>query len=356
MDVRNALQRAREFISAQGGEVAPLSLSEEELNPELQDDLTLQVVQLESMDSTYQVSYSYPDDSDCSEFRFFEDGKQRTVQIGHIPSQIGNNRILIPVHFYVVGAVILERVDKKLELWHEPEICQGIFVERSFVPDQSVLNEFERMGLVVTDTAAPQGADYYDLRRRALQEAKKLRLNLEDTLIARLRQSSVKNEGFLIVDGTLMNFRNEDNVERCVGISKSFGSRYFNLSDHNRIMQMAEFERSWAFRFHSPDDEADDARMGARERISWYLRLRSRSNTDPEFGLIRVEISRRHAEQVTKYADRLSRSILSERLPTSYPAPRWDKHLYPIRACENYLSSVMPSISTITASMKGVGL
>ncbi|MEW6125887.1 MAG: hypothetical protein AB1757_02390 [Acidobacteriota bacterium] len=352
MSSQDALQRARQFISAQNGVIAPLNISEEELNPTGQDDLSFQAYPLESMESCYRVNFNYPEDSTCSEFSFFEDGKQRTVQIGFIPTIIGNNQVLLPVHFFVVASVILRRENHELKVWNRPEIEQGIFVERSLVPDQQRLQEFERMGLNVVGIPA-QGGDYYDLKRRALQEAKKRRLEIEDRLIAVWRLSDEAQNSFLVVDGTLMNFRNEENVEKCVGVSKSFGSRYFEVSDHNRIMRMTEFERSWTFRFHSPENEADDLRQGRRERISWYLRLRDKQNADPEFGLVRVEISQRHAERASEYAERFSRSLLSDRLPTSYPAPRWDKHLYPVCACENYLASIMPSISTINAAMKG---
>jgi hypothetical protein len=41
MNGQVALRKARDFIAAQGGKVAPLSVSEEELNPDAQDDLTL---------------------------------------------------------------------------------------------------------------------------------------------------------------------------------------------------------------------------------------------------------------------------------------------------------------------------
>ena len=189
------------------------------------------------------------------------------------------------------------------------------------------------------------------LRSRALQKAKQLRLDAENTLIRRWRNSAQAKKAFLIVDGTLMNFRDEENVKQCVGVSKSFNSRYFNINENNKILQMEEFNRSWTFRFHNPEE---DTRMGARERISWYLRLRNRPNSDPEFGLIRVEISQAYSDKAADYAERISRSLLSERLPAPYSTPRWDKHLYPIKECENYLSSIMPSISTITANMKGV--
>jgi hypothetical protein len=150
-----------------------------------------------------------------------------------------------------------------------------------------------------------------------------------------------------------MNLRNEDSIKQCIGVSKSFGSRYFDLDAHNRIMRMKEFERSWTFRFHDPDAPVSDQRMGSRERISWYLKLRTRPHTDPEFGLVRVEISKQHANDSASYADRFSRSLLSERLPTTYSAPRWHNHLFPVCGCESYLSSIIPSISTINASMKG---
>ena len=344
-----SLKAARNLISAEGGKVAPLSLSEEELNPPLPDDLELQVAPLESMDSSYQVPYDYPKDSGSTEFGYFEDGKQRTVQIGYIPCTYGNHEIIIPVHYFSVAAVILQREDRRLRIWKQPIIRNGILVQRSLLPNQALLEEYEANGLLVVGTRGDSN-DYYNLRRQALQEAKSQRLSVENELIGRWVESSVPTGSFLVVDGTLMNLRNEDSVERCVGVSKSFGSRYFSTSDHNRILQMKEFHRSWAFKFHG---EEDDTRLGGRERVSWYLRLRSKELADPEFGLVRVEISQRHVAEASQLADQLSRSLISERLPTSYPRPRWDKHLYPICECENYLASVMPAMSTIQASMSG---
>ena len=350
MSHRNSLQKARDFIRAQGGQVTPLSITEEELNPEAQDDLSLQAYPLEPTSNCYKVDYNYPEDANYSEFSFFEDGRQRTLHIGIIPVKYGKQDVLIPVHYFVVASVILQRENRELKVWEKAKIRQGILVEKTQIPDQGILSEFENSGLEIVATEA-EGGDYYALRSRALQKAKTLRLEVEDSLIEEWRKSKDAKDKFLIVDGTLMNFRNEQNVQQCIGVSKSFGSRYFQVSENNRIMQMKEFERSWTFRFHAPED---DIRKGARERISWYLRLRSRINSEPEFGLIRVEISRAYVGKEVEMAERFSKSLLSERLPTSYPYPRWDKHLYPIRECENYLSSVMPSIETINASVKGI--
>lgn len=349
--LHNSLKQARDFIFQQNGIVAPLPLSEEELNPELQDDLSLQAYALESTTNCYTVDYKFPDDSEQSEFRFFEDGKQRTVQIGYIPTEVGGHQIILPVHYFVVGAVILKRVEKELSLWNEPIIRKGVLIEKSLVPDQRILASFERDGLDVIDTET-SGGDYYALKKKALRKSKDLRLQTEEQLIAEWRRDG-SEKSFLVVDGTLMNLRDEDSIRRCIGVSKSFGSRYFDIGSHNRIMTMKEFERSWTFRFHDPEGSPSEQRMGSRERVSWYLRLRTRPNTDPEFGLIRVEISKHYSDSSSEYANRFSKSLLSERLPTSYPAQRWHNHLFPISACENYLSSILPSLSTINASMKG---
>lgn len=347
-----SLKLAKQFVADQGGELAPLKISEEELNPSAQYDQSLSAVPLESRKKMYDVDFDHPKDTTCSEFAFFEDGKQRTVQIGHLRPKIGSSHVTIPVHFFVVAAAILRRTDRKLKPWGEPEVRKGILVERSLARDQQVIDELETRGLAIENVKA-QGGDYYDLRRKALTKAKQLRLDLEQELITKWRESEESEDGFLVVDGTLMNLRNEKNVDRCVGVSKSFGTRYSDASDFSRITSLEEFQRSWTFRFHDPDDGDYDPRKGPRERVSWYLRVRTGENKNPEFGLMRIEISKEYTDDSTEYADRFSRWLLSERLPTSYPAPRWSNHLFPIVECENYLSSQMPSITTINASMKG---
>ncbi len=348
MNARDTLKNAREFIRKQGGQIAPLPITEEELDPSAQDDQSLETFSLEPT-NCQNVEYSYPDDCGNSEFSFFEDGKQRTLHIGFIETEYGDHTAIIPVHFVVVAAVILQRQERELSLWDQPVIRSGILVEKSLVPNTHALNEFENLGLEIIDTEG-LGGDYYVLRNKALQKAKSMRLEVEDELIRRWRTSDDAQNGFLIVDGTLMNFRDEENVRHCIGVSKSFGTRYFTTSEHNRILQMQEFQRSWTFRFHHPGDALN---LGVRDRVSWYLRLRTKTNADPEFGLIRVEISHSYHNQATDYANRFSKSLISERLPTSYPDSRWDKLLYPIQECESYLSSVIPSIQTIASSMKG---
>lgn len=184
----HSLSKAKEFISAQGGHIAPLGISEEELNPDEQDDMSYQAYPLESMESCYRVNFNFPEDSLCSEFGFFEDGKQRTIQIGYIPVEYGDSHVLIPVHYFVVSSVILQRNSQELKVWQSAKVKEGVFVEKSLIPNQKLFDDFIEQGLEIIDIHA-QGGDYYALRKKTLQEAKKLRLQLETDLIAEWRLS-----------------------------------------------------------------------------------------------------------------------------------------------------------------------
>jgi hypothetical protein len=107
-----------------------------------------------------------------------------------LKADFGDVLALVPVHFFVIGSAILERSDRKLTLWDKPLIKQGIFVARSLVPDQTVLEDFEKSGLEIVNTESNHGppADYYEMRRRALRRAKERRLDIEQELIAKWRQ------------------------------------------------------------------------------------------------------------------------------------------------------------------------
>ena len=62
------------------------------------------------------------------------------------------------------------------------------------------------------------------------------------------------------------------------------------------------------------------------------------------WGLVRVEIAEPHVStesEVRDRADEVSRAILSEVTPLSLPDSRWDKMVYGIRDCEEFLRAVM---------------
>ncbi|MGZ3808574.1 MAG: hypothetical protein ACXVCE_10850, partial [Bacteriovorax sp.] len=252
------LSLAKRLLNQLGGVLCPSPISEEELNPTDQDDQAATAIPIEPITSGYSLNFD-PRINAGSNLYFFEDGKQRTVQVGFIPIEIstGSRNItrVIPVHYFVIAAVILKRIERNLSVWNTPIIRQGIMLEKSMV-DSVLIEQFENQGLEIIDTPSQNlGGDYYELKRIALQKAKDLRLQVETELINAWKTKEGDTNKFLVVDGTLMNFRNDQSLQNCIGISKSFKSRYHSLDDHNKVLSLPEFYRSWLFRFHSPESD-----------------------------------------------------------------------------------------------------
>ena len=75
---------------------------------------------------------------------------------------------------------------------------------------------------------------------------------------------------------------------------------------------------------------------------SWYLRLRDPQGHDPLWGLVRVEVAEPGgpASRMTDRANTVSRWVLAEALPLALPDGRWDKMVYGIRDCEEFLRAI----------------
>jgi hypothetical protein len=330
----------QDFILQQGGTVAPeATLAEEQVIP-------TQITKPEfgqALEDTHAIHIDYNPrrDSPISKLTYFQDGVQRTLLVGHILYQ----NFHIPVHFSIVAAVILKRKNRKLTVWDKPLIKKSLIIPKQFVSDQDAFN---LMPTDVTIVDIPtESPDYYEIKRLAFQASKTERLKCEEELIEKWLESAV-GEDLLIIDGTIMNFRNEKAIEKCIGVSKSFRTIYCKLGEYQKILQLKEFERSWAFRFK---EAGADPNMGMRDRISWYLRLRDKDGHNPEFGLVRLEVSLKHEGNIENMANDISKSIISERYPASFPDERWHNLIYPIKRCEIYLRSALPSTDSIRASV-----
>jgi hypothetical protein len=77
---------------------------------------------------------------------------------------------------------------------------------------------------------------------------------------------------------------------------------------------------------------------------SWYLRVRDPSGQDPMWGLLRVETAMPEVgatpQAIADHANRVSRWVLAELMPLSLPDSRWDKMVYGIRDCEEFLRAL----------------
>jgi hypothetical protein len=76
---------------------------------------------------------------------------------------------------------------------------------------------------------------------------------------------------------------------------------------------------------------------------SWYLRLRDTPGHDPLWGLVRVEIAQPSAGDgaVGERADEVSRWVFAEAAPPALPDARWDKMVYGVRDCEEFLRAIV---------------
>lgn len=238
------------------------------------------------------------------------------------------------------------RDGREMRVWKAPLIKKALIIPKQYITKPEAFDVLPK-DIEIVDINA-ESPDYYKIKRQAVTESKKLRLQCEEELIAAWLKEERKEDDLLVIDGTIMNFRNEDAIEHCVGLSKSFQNIYCSLEEYQKVLQLQEFQRSWAFRFKEEDE---DVRMGARDRISWYLRLRNTDGHGPEFGMLRIEVSLRHKDKIQQLADEVSRSVISERYPASFPDARWHNLIYPIKRCEDYLRSVMPSPTSIRASL-----
>lgn len=324
------------FILENGGVIAAGSILEEE-NPIAEE--------IEHAGSTVNLERTDPKNvahDGTTEFSFFEDGIQRTLYVAHLIV----NGFHIPVHYCTVAAVILQRTDRHFHL------VEGLFskremllVSRANVPNPASLDRLAGAGVEIVDTEKAT-RNFNELCRSAQYRAKDERLDIEKKVIEAWVEK-FDDGSFLVIDGTLMNLRSENAVARCVGISKELIERYSELENHRKIHALKEGERSWVFNFKTAEE---DPRLGGRDRLSWYVRIRSTKGRHPEFGLLRCELSTKHKENCGDLANRFSKSLMAERYPIAFPDPRWDRLLYPIRQCEQYLRSRCRPIASVQAA------
>lgn len=348
----NDLKLIRQLVKDLRGEILVGPYTEEELIPsykeeEGEDANKVFYLQPESKDTRYPINKAV-----SSEFNFFQDGQQRTLQIGTIPIPAPNEATrILPISYFTVASAILKRTNKNLSVFDKPIIKSGLMLEKSLITSPDILARLEDSKITIEDTSSTQSAvrdesnDYYSLKRKALRRAKTLRLHTEVELLNHWNEQN-PGDDFVLIDGTIMNLRSADATRRCIGVSKS---ARINYPDFDRVFRLKEGERSGLFSFHEEDS---DTTQGGRERLSWFLRLRESVTVDPEFGLIRIEIDPYHRKDAANVANRLSSSLLLEKLPTNYPDGNWHKMLYPIKECSSYLSSLLPSNKTIQAQIK----
>ena len=257
-------------------------------------------------------------------FTHFLDGIERT----HLPCYWA----MTPTLYGYTAAVIRQRDSNgRMSVW------RALATENLFFPSSHIdPSDMRRKGLQVVDTTqdGEEPDDHpvamLDKARKAVNKAR----GLIESQLARewIDSHRSDSERWLVIDGSLTEVVDRAERANVIGIIKSHQTQYFAIEDQRKILSLAPGERSSVFAV------IGRKRAGA---YSWYLRLHSNVGRDVYFGLIRIEAA--PSRETLEMADQLSRWLLAERSPLSLPDSRWDRLIYPIRDCEQYLRSIAPT-------------
>ncbi len=259
-----------------------------------------------------------------SNFAYFLDGIERKKILFYYRS--------IPCIYGHVAAAVLGRADKKphpagLEKTHE-----ALYLPQKHFPGD--------LGMKIIDTGAGEPMLPEQYVYEAHKEIQKIRGELEKSLVRQWAGRDY-NKGWLFVDGRVEKLSKElTSGSNIVGVIKSHHACYFDYENQYRIYSMKKGERSCVFR-------PEDGKGRPESVFSWYLRLHYDKNYGTNaFGLIRVEVPA--DEELLAKADIISNWILLETKPVAFPASRWDRMIYPVKYCEDYLKSKAPNYARLT--------
>ncbi|HEY0304780.1 MAG TPA: hypothetical protein VGC44_07395 [Longimicrobiales bacterium] len=168
------------------------------------------------------------------------------------------------------------------------------------------------------------------LYARAAQHVNRWRESIERELAVRWCSSA--QNGWLMVDGSLTLSPEVAACGRAIGLIKSHRTRFFDGDEARTVLNLDVGERSSVF---------EPRTRNLTPVRSFYLRLRPHDRRDIFWGLVRVEMARTHEIAL---ADVVSSWLLAETAPISLPDARWDRLLYPIRDCEQFLRARAPQL------------
>ena len=241
-----------------------------------------------------------------------------------------------PVVYGYTAAVIRTRgADRRMRTHAAPAVREALYYSKRLV-------DLRLDGIDSVDT--DDGEERVEEHPMILLEAARKKVSsVRDRLEARVTSEWLTafdgSDEWLLVDGSLTGEYYHYPSPNLVGVVKSHQTQYFPMDDQRKILGMQVGERSGVF-----------VPRGRRrpEVYSWYLRLRPNEGQDVHFGLVRVEAAK--CDRTLAMADEISRWLLAERSPLSLPDARWDRLIYPIRDCEQYLRSLAPTRIALDAA------
>jgi|GEM_PF-1375824 len=333
---RSHLHRVFALLSDLGGRTSPAESLEED-NFRVREgfhNFRLETVEPEAPDRDYS-QVERPADVNLV---YFARMLQRTQLVGHFV----HKGFEVPVHYAITGTIILQRAGRKFRVWGQPELRNNVLVPFQFVNDPAVLEQFSSdRELRLVDSGGDR-PEYTQLRIAAVRRARELTLEQRGRLYIRwLRAEGKDQTNFMAASGMVADVPNKWLTSNFVALARRVYVPWQNSELLEPQLRIPAYGRGQVM---SVINTVGDDPM---PKYTWFVRLRSSAQADPEFGLLRCTIVADSDSEATARADALSARLIDERLPVTYPAENWDKLIFPLKLCQDFLSSLVPTRATV---------
>lgn len=272
----------------------------------------------------------------------------------HFLDGIQHQRILyyegvVPVVYAYLSAVVRSRVNGRMCCLRSQDIPSlrqrdGLYAPLRYV-DEGGLRQY---GIPLRDTEVgeplpPHPALVQQAANRISNDRELLERELAQSWLRHLQDSG--SEDWLVVDGGIGEITSAKPETRIIGLAKTSVGVELRLTPEQMavVYGLAKGERTSVLTISRP---------GQQTVYSWFLRMHDPQKGSLLFGLLRVEMPA--SDQLLPHVDQVSAWLLQDRVPLSVPDPRYDRLLYPIRDCEQYLRAIAPSKAQIEALAKMV--
>jgi hypothetical protein len=267
---------------------------------------------------------SHPIDGDVvARFAAFLDGTQTSRIASHVDG--------VPIVHGTTAAVVRERVERRMRTWRAPRLERRVYAPLAQLPT-AARTALRDSGLPLVDTGETKPAE--SLHPFALQDAAIHAVQEDREALERALAEAwcAEAPGEVLVDGSITGSEAVATSSCAIGMVKSHRTLYAEGAALRTVLQLPRAHRSSVFRVTSPK---------RTPVASWYLRMRDPAGRDPLWGLVRVEVSdTATGAALARRANEVSLWVLAEALPLATPDSRWDKMVYGIRDCEEFLRAI----------------
>jgi hypothetical protein len=293
-------------------------------NSSLPENLRISAMEIPG---TYKVHEGYASESGLV---YFMDGVQKTALWQHY----NYNGAQIPIYLHFSGAVIIERVSADRFVPFDAVYKNAILIPAF------LFEELDGPGLV--DTGAENYWDLNEIRSNAKVKSRGLRQEIEQEIMHRFLESDAPRGSILIKDGNIFGTMKSERVAGLIKTHQTLYLQSFYPDIQQMVWNMPCYYRSMKFSIQL----LENASTLSHKVKSFYLRINEPAH--PEMGLLRVEYNAPFAA-----VDEFSSWLIAEsRIRAN--CERWDRQIYPIQVCENYLRTQIPGSKHIEMVLKSM--